>query len=253
MRGEWSNEELAERIQNGEKDLMPLLWGRCRKTIYKIVLRHRYLIAERADVGIEDLEQCGFLAMAAAVKQYDGTKPYKFVTYIEYKFKTEVFSLLGARYAGGKYNFPILARPISEAVGDNDENGLEELLEDENAGRFTEDYEKKEMQRIVREAVEKLPELERYVIQEIFFKRKNIKEVVIEGEKSRYAESVQRKALNRLRKDETLQALQVAWFGNEPNVRKIHTTPEKTVIQEENWDNWFKKMTDDVRRLENGF
>ena len=160
---------------------------------------------------------------------------------------------MGARYAGGNYNFPILARSISEAVGDNDENDLEELLEDESAGRFTEDYEKKEMQRIVREAVEKLPELERYVIQEIFFKGKNIKEVVIEGEKSRYAESVQRKALNRLRKDETLQALRVAWFGNEPNVRKIHTTPEKTVIQEENWDNWFKKMTDDVRRLENGF
>lgn len=253
MSGEWSKEELAERIQNGEKDLIPLLWGECRKTIYKIVLRNKYLISERADVGIEDLEQCGFLAMVAAVKQYDSTKSYKFVTYIEYRFKTEVFSMLGARYAGGKYNFPILARSISEAVGDNDENGLEELMEDENAGKFTEEYEEKEMQRIVREAVEKLPELERHVIKEVFFEGKNIKDVTIEGEKRRYAESVQRKALNRLRKDETLKALRAAWFGNVPQVQNIYNSSvEKTVIEGENWDNWLEKMENDVRRLENG-
>lgn len=55
MRGEWNNEELAERIQNGEKDLIPLLWGGVRGFINLLALKHRYIIKERPDTDMEDL------------------------------------------------------------------------------------------------------------------------------------------------------------------------------------------------------
>jgi len=74
-----SNEELAEKIQNGEKDLLPLLWEQVEKFIYKQAgIRARQLNG-LGGVSVDDLCQAGFLALVDAVESYATEKGMSFI------------------------------------------------------------------------------------------------------------------------------------------------------------------------------
>lgn len=256
MRGEWSNEELAERIQNGEKDLLPLLWGNVRGFINLLALKHRYIIQERAYVDVEDLIQCGYFAMLKAVEAYDSTKGCKFVSFIVFKYKNEIYKLIGAKKTKCSYIFPPFTSSLNATVENDDhETELVDMLEDENAESIETDYEKKEMQRIVRAAVGRLPELERNVIQEIYFNER-AKTEIADGRHYKDQFAVTRaedRALHILRKDKTLQALHTAYFKNMPRQKDIFkSSAEEAVIEDIKWETWFENIIDDIGRIENG-
>ena len=254
MHGEWNNEELAERIQNGEKDLIPLLWGGVRGFINLLALKHRYIIKERPDTDIEDLIQCGYFAMLKALEVYDGTKGYKFTTFITFKYKNEIYKVIGAKKNRNSYTFPPLHSSLNATIENDDhETELVDMLEDESMGNIETEYEKKEMQQIVREAVEKLPETEQYIIQEIYFNGRT-KVDIVDGRRYKDQFAVTRaedRALRILRKDETLQALHVAYFGDAPHTQDTaKSQPESAVIEGENWDKWFSCIMEEIGRFE---
>ena len=138
---------------------------------------------------------------------------------------------------------------------DGHETELLEMLEDENAGSIEADYEKKEMQQLVRAAVGKLPEQERHVIQEIYFNGR-AKTEIADGRRYKDQFAVTRaedRALHMLRKDKALQALHTAYFKNMPRQQDIfRSSPEEAAIAGENWDKWLENIMDDIGRFESG-
>lgn len=170
MDGREKREELAARIKAGEKSLLPMLWGECRGTVIIMAAKYRSIIEQNAFVDMEDFIQCGYFAMLEAVEAYNPEKGYKFTSYMTFKYKKQIYKMFGNVREGDKRIFPAAASSLNITLeNDGHETELLEMLEDKSAGSIESDYEKKELQQIVRKAVGKLPERERYVIQEIYF------------------------------------------------------------------------------------
>lgn len=93
-----TNEELAIRIQNGEKKLYNQLWKNNYKLLYLMANRFYNSNTERCiscGVELEDIQQTCYFALCAAVGAYNQESEYKFITYINYSFKNAVAALFG--------------------------------------------------------------------------------------------------------------------------------------------------------------
>ena len=83
-----SNEELAARIQAGERDLIPKLWEQVRRFVWQQA-RQRYVLTDGyGGVDVEDLAQSGFIAMMKAVEYFAPESEYTFLTYLTLTLKT---------------------------------------------------------------------------------------------------------------------------------------------------------------------
>lgn len=256
MDGSVSNETLAVRIKAGEKSLLPILWGRCGRTVAILAAKYRGVMGRHAFVNMEDFKQCGYFAMLEAIKAYDPEKGYKLNSYMNFKYKKQVYDMFGNVREGDRRIFPAAAYSLNVTMeNDGHETELLDMLEDGKAGNIEEDYERKEMRQIVRAAVGRLPELERHVIQEIYF-RERAKTEIADGRRYKDQFAVTRaedRALRMLRKDKALQALHRAYFKEMPRQRDIFKgSPEEAAIAGEKWDRWFEGIMDDIGRFENG-
>lgn len=128
-----TNEALALAIQGG-RDLWAELWEQAERFIYQqacTVYNKQRGACQRAGVELDDLLQCGFLALRDAVKAYDPKTGYKLLSFIQYPLKNHINALLGRR---GK------ADPLNESASlDEPIEGAEDLtladsVEDDNAG-----------------------------------------------------------------------------------------------------------------------
>ncbi len=94
-----TNEELAVQIKNGKEEYLYKLWEQTQKFIK---LRAKtYLKNENISfggIGVEDLTQEGFFALLKAVKAYDETSGYTFLTYFGYYLKNAFRDAFGLRY-----------------------------------------------------------------------------------------------------------------------------------------------------------
>lgn len=256
MDGREKRGELAARIKAGEKSLLPMLWGECRGTVIIMAAKYRSIIEQNAFVDMEDFIQCGYFAMLEAVEAYNPEKGYKFTSYMTFKYKKQIYKMFGNVREGDKRIFPAAASSLNITLeNDGHETELLEMLEDKSAGSIESDYEKKELQQIVRKAVGKLPERERYVIQEIYFNGR-AKTEIADGQRYKDQFAVTRtedKAMYILRKDQSLQALHRAYFKKEPREQNIYkTSPEEAAIEGEKWDKWLENIMDEIGGFENG-
>lgn len=95
-----TNEELATLIQNGDDGYLPDLWEQVRKLIRmkaKQYLRHFVLCGGGTFVDEDDLTQCGYYAVLAAVKYYSPSAGYKFTTYLSKTLQNAFREALGIR------------------------------------------------------------------------------------------------------------------------------------------------------------
>lgn len=252
-----SNEELAERIKAGEESLLPILWGQCRRTIAIMAAKYRGIMEQNAFIDKEDFIQCGYFAMLEAVEAYSPEKGYKLNTYLNFKYKKQIYAMFGNKREGDNYIFPAATSSLNITLeNDGHKTELLELLEDKSAEDIETDYEKKELQQIVRAAVGRLPERERHVIQEIYFNERT-KTQIADGQHYKNQFAVTRtedRALQMLRKDKALQMLHAAYFKMMPRQQDIYkASPEEAAIVGENWDKWFENIMDDIRGFEDEF
>ena len=95
-----SNEQMAELIKSGNKDLLPALWENVRNFVYMYCNRF-YLsqlkLCQAANIDIDDLAQEGYFSLLKAVKSYDPEKGYKLLTYMSYHLKNSFNELIGLR------------------------------------------------------------------------------------------------------------------------------------------------------------
>lgn len=95
-----TNEALAARAQAGDKEAAAQLWQQNRGLLGTWGRRLYAAYRERATasgVTLEDVEQIGFPAVAAAACGYDTAQGTQFTTYLAYYFRREFFALVGLR------------------------------------------------------------------------------------------------------------------------------------------------------------
>lgn len=179
-----TNEEIVARIQNGEMDLLETLWIQVEKLVAWKAYQLVRSIGGRVGVELDDLYNCGYLAMTEAVKTYEPGKG-SFSTWLIYYVKTAFADATGYRTAKGR-NDPIRsAISLSAPIGEDDDGGdLSELIADpfsslpyaaiENRIMF------EHIQKEIAAALMQIPAPLREVVQRHYIEQKTLTEVGME-------------------------------------------------------------------------
>lgn len=142
----WRNEELAARAKAGNKEAFALLWAQNRRHIYYLAVKYRSIIEQNAFVDLDDFMQCGYLALVEAVNAFDPEKGFALTSYINFKYKQQVYAMFGNVREGDKRIFPQPCSSLNAIIeNDKDGSGTEagDLIEGESAEEFDERIEKK--------------------------------------------------------------------------------------------------------------
>lgn len=163
-----SNEELAERIQAGEKELVLQLWENVRNFVARMAINW----SRGGRYETDDLIQCGFIAMVEAAEIYDPSGGASFIHFLAIYLKKHFRTGNGFR----RRNQP---DPLEDCVS------LDEPLDDERDAStrleitpdprdLIEETEKRiwceQLRDAVAEALGKLPEAERELLTGTFYR-----------------------------------------------------------------------------------
>lgn len=208
-----TNEQLATFIsQGGNDELIPLLWDKVRKLVYrKADSFYKLHVASCKQHGVEvwDIRQAAYIAFLDALKGFKPESDLKFVSFISFPLQNAVRDLLGIRTEKGR-NEPLnnctsLDKPVSDEDGSTT---LIELQEDETSTDFIDRLESALISDIIRAEVETLNNPYYDVIRWYYFEDKKLGEI---GELlSLSVERVRQiriKAERELRKSKTLRKL----------------------------------------------
>lgn len=168
-----TNEMLVELIQQGNNDeLVPLLWEKTCNLIYLKLKQYWVLYQDafrRYGYELSDLRQEGYNVLIFAIKQYAGTKQYKFSTYFNYAIQNTVRNILGSKADTlNQAKTVSLEQPLTESE-DGNELTLADVVPDEQAEQEYDRINDLDKYKLLHEAVDSLPENERRIIQLRYF------------------------------------------------------------------------------------
>ena len=208
-----TNEELAEQIQGGNKQLIPELWERVKRLMFKLSYAYYKQHIDRcafAGVALEDLQQESFCAFMNAVYAFKPDGGFRFLSYIKLPLLTCFNSLLGIR--GRK-------EPINEAVsldaplpGTEESMTLGDTLKDQDAAIDYDDAERRiycqELHEAMEKSLETLDQQQRLIIREYWYKGKGCAAIGAQIGLSRHVvRNVENKAMRSLRKPRSVKYL----------------------------------------------
>lgn len=260
MTATWSNEELAERIKAGEKELLPILWGQIRNLIALFATRY-YMTAQQrysAYVDNEDFIQCGYFAMIEALNAYDPEKQFRFTSYLKYRYTDCVNKMLGIRRVrsdrGRIWELPPDPASLNKEMQQGEGDELEEFVFDDSTDpeRIVE---QRELSRLIAAALEDLSQKQRAVIQGVFFDEKSTAQLAEElgFTDAQQTFRVKNKALNILSKNEPLRRYYYSNFDDPPEVPSYEsTTPERVLAAEECLDEWKRRYIKELEGITGG-
>lgn len=209
-----TNEELAQRIKAGEKDLIGQLWEQTERLLRFLIERELVATdkaerAEAAGVTREDLLQEAFFALLQAVEAYDPASGFAFVSFLKWPVKNVVNNALGIRTKKGREDPLASASSIDAPIGGEDDEPLLSFLADtedpiaEAEDRLFREELRKELERSLAE----LPEREAEVIRARYYEDQTIEQVGDRvGCSAERARQIEQEALDALRMKESLQA-----------------------------------------------
>ena len=129
----YSNEELAKRINSGERELIPELWANVEAFIRMRAgqfLRAATLSRRLSDpaIDVEDLVQESFFGMLKAVEYFDENSGFAFLTYLKNTLLKSFYKASGLK----RKKYP--TKSLNETIdSDGDETELSEIVEDAKA------------------------------------------------------------------------------------------------------------------------
>lgn len=160
-----SNEELAARIQAGERELLPQLWEQVRRFVCKMANKRYCATNGLGGVELDDLIQSGFLAVVEAVEYFEPNGEYMFLSYLGNCLKT-AFAIAGG-YRSNKRDPLLDCISLDTPLGnDSDSDTLLDLQED--PANQIEDAERRiwleQLRETMNKAISSLPEEEQAVL-----------------------------------------------------------------------------------------
>lgn len=153
-----SNEELAVQIRNGSPELMGELWEQVESLVKwkaKRIMTALELRGNMCGVEFDDLVQCGYPAMVAAVNTYD-PESGSFPTWLMYHLQNEFAEATGYRTKRGR-NEPLNdAFSLDKPLGEDGDGGLfGDLIPDQRAVANMEAVENRQYREQLHKAMEK--------------------------------------------------------------------------------------------------
>ena len=160
-----TNEELARRIQQGERDLLLQLWEQVRRYACDRAYKWHRATGGRGGVTLDDLEQEAFLALLAALEGWD-EKAGKFLTWYDLRLRA-AFTAATAQRTQRDRRDPLenclsLDAPLTDQEGDS--FTLEDTIPDPRAEAEMDSLAGREMQQAVRQVLDRIPENQRQVL-----------------------------------------------------------------------------------------
>lgn len=215
-----TNEQLVLRIQQGDgdnKELMAELWEKTYRLLYMLcskIYQHYEQRLKQHGVEKADLQQQAYFALLDAVKAFKPEKGFLFSSYLKYHLKRAVDNLLCSWRRESDPLNRVATKRLGEPVTETDnDTELGEIIPDPFSTAPFEEIEQRDVARVVHEAVNELPELQRNVIQLYYFENKTYEtvtsELKINRDRARLAEE---KALRNLRKSELLEDLRTVTY-----------------------------------------
>ena len=160
-----TNEELARRIQQGERDLILQLWEQVRRYAHDRAYKWFRATNGRGGQTVQDLEQEAFLALLEALEGWD-EKAGKFLTWYDLRLKADFTAATAQRTQRNRLD------PLESALsldmplldGEDDLFTLADVVADPRAEQDMENLEEIERQESVRRVVNSLQTEQRQVI-----------------------------------------------------------------------------------------
>lgn len=116
-----SNEELVERIQQGQEDLYPALWEQVEKFVTWRAKAFFDAVKGRSSVELNDLIQSGYLALVDAVPRYNPSLDCRFLTIFDFRLKTAFAVTVG--YRTSKRDMLDYCARLDAPVGSSESDG----------------------------------------------------------------------------------------------------------------------------------
>lgn len=159
------NEELARRIQQGERDLILQLWAQVRRYAHDRAYKWYRATGGRGGVTLDDLEQESIVALLEALEGWD-EKAGKFLTWYDLRLKA-AFTAATAQRTQRDRKDPLqdclsLDAPLTDREGNI--FTLEDTILDQRAEDDLEAVEEREKQAAIRRVLDSLQTEQRQVI-----------------------------------------------------------------------------------------
>ena len=180
-----ANEELALKIQNGERNLISTLWEQVKRFIY-LKSENWYWQHEetciRCGVDLDDLKQVSYFAFLDAIRYYTSADGYKFLTYLVFPLRNRFNEACGIRTKAQAQRPLNRCKSLNAAVSGSEEGiTYEDIIVDEIAA---EDFQRAEdgiyneqLRSVLDECLATLPEVQSPVIQYRYFEGLTAEEV----------------------------------------------------------------------------
>lgn len=219
-------EQLAVFAQDPEnKELIPVLWDKVKDLLYmksnRTYKMHSGLFT-RCGIDASDIMQSCYGVFLEALKGYKPESGIKFVTYLNYPFKNMMQELTHTRTSRKEpLNYSAsLNVPLNDSDGDTDNIPLN-LLADETVD--IENYvlgtmEQCEEWQAVHNAVAALPELQKEVIESIYFRNELQKDIAVRlSFTPAKVQQIKKQAFQNLRRSPFLRQNYFEWMSRLKN------------------------------------
>lgn len=160
-----SNEELARRVQQGERDLILQLWAQVQRYAHDRAYKWFRATNGRGGQTVQDLEQEAFLALLEALEGWD-EKAGKFLTWYDLRLRA-AFTAATAQRTQRDRKDPLqdclsLDAPLTDREGDP--FTLEDTIPDQRAENDLNTVEERDRQAAVRRMLDSLAPEQKQVI-----------------------------------------------------------------------------------------
>ena len=160
-----TSEELARRIQQGERDLILQLWEQVRRYAHDRAYKWHRATGGRGGVTLDDLEQEAFIALLEALEGWD-EKAGKFLTWYDLRLKS-AFTAATAQRTQRDRKDPLqdclsLDAPLTDREGNP--FTLEDTIPDQRAEDDLNAVEERDRQAAIRRVLDSLQAEQRRVI-----------------------------------------------------------------------------------------
>lgn len=222
-----SNEELALAIQAGQQELLPELWEQVRRLCHKITSKYQETAALNGAYDRDDLMQEAYLGMVEAVQRFDPSAG-AFTTILDYSVRKGCRALLGlrGRRRDEHYNTASLDAPLA----DSEAFTLQDTLADDTLPGMTDQLELEDLQRDVRQAVDKLPERMKDVTASYYLQGEPTPAIAERlGTTRQNTNQIRQEALRRLRRDPELAIYEQLNFYRQKGTKAYRSSGSSVV------------------------
>lgn len=154
-----TNEELASRIKNGEKELLGEMWEQVRRFVALCANRRIKALNGVCGVEVDDLINSGFIAVCDACETYNEGE-CKFLTWLDYYLKMAFAEAAGYRTRKQRADPINSALSLSMPLGDDSADTLGDIVPDSKNGIETaeERMYQNQLRRMLEAVLDTLPE-----------------------------------------------------------------------------------------------